>query len=135
MPHATASFDPIPDQELICIERELVRLDRLARALDSQFRLPGTSLRLGFDTIVGLVPGIGDILTTAPATFIIWRAHRMGLGKHHLIRMLANTGLDFAIGSVPVIGDLFDAGFKSNLRNIAILRQVLGARQAARTGT
>ncbi|MBV1724214.1 MAG: DUF4112 domain-containing protein [Hoeflea sp.] len=97
--------------------------------LDSRFRLPGTTIRFGFDSIIGLVPGIGDTLMAAPSAWIIWRGHKMGLGKRHLARMIANTGIDYVIGSVPVIGDIFDVGFKANLRNLSILREELGTRK------
>ncbi|MGJ8571146.1 MAG: DUF4112 domain-containing protein [Hoeflea sp.] len=127
------------ERELIVIERELENLNRLARTLDSRFRLPGTPIRFGLDTIVGLIPGIGDTLMAAPSAWIIWRGHRMGIGKRHIARMLANSVADYVIGLVPVIGDLFDVGFKANLRNVAILREQLGARQqahsSAQTGT
>ena len=125
---------PTLDHELISIERELAGLDRLARTLDSRYRLPGTSIRLGLDTIVGLIPGIGDTLTAAPSAWIIWRGYKMGVRRRHLARMIGNTGIDYVIGSIPVIGDIFDIGFKANLRNIAILREQLGARQTARHG-
>lgn len=119
------------DQDSIVIAQELDRLDRLARTLDSRFRLPGTPIRFGLDTIVGLVPGIGDTLVAAPSAWIIWRGHRMGIGKRRIARMVANSAADYVIGLVPVIGDLFDIGFKANLRNVAILREHLDARQQA----
>ena len=117
------------DRDLIVIERELDHLNRLARTLDSRFRLPGTSIRFGLDTVVGLIPGIGDTLVAAPSVWIIWRGHRMGIGRRHIARMVANSAADYVIGLVPVIGDLFDVGFKANLRNVTILRQQLGARK------
>ncbi|MBU4527792.1 DUF4112 domain-containing protein [Hoeflea sp.] len=120
---------PTLDQDSLLIERELAQLDRLAKMLDSRFRLPGTTIRFGFDSIIGLVPGIGDTLMAAPSAWIIWRGHKMGLGKRHLARMIANTGIDYVIGSVPVIGDIFDVGFKANLRNLSILREELGTRK------
>ncbi len=122
---------PTLDQDILLIERELAQLDRLAKTLDSRFRLPGTSIRFGLDSIVGLIPGIGDTLTAAPSAWIIWRGHKMGIGKRHLARMIANTGIDYVIGSIPVIGDIFDVGFKANLRNLTILREELGARKSA----
>lgn len=119
------------DRDFIVIERELARLDRLASTLDSRFRLPGTPIRFGLDTVIGLIPGIGDTLVAAPSAWIIWRGHRMGIGKRHIARMIANSTADYVIGLVPVIGDLFDIGFKANLRNVAILREQLGARLEA----
>jgi len=119
------------EPDLMAIERELESLNRLARMLDSRFRLPGTSIRFGLDSVIGLVPGIGDTLVAAPSAWIIWRGHRMGIGKRHLARMIANSAADYVIGLVPVIGDLFDAGFKANLRNVAILHAHLDARKQA----
>jgi len=116
------------DHDTRTIEQELARLDRLATLLDSRFRLPGTSIRFGLDSIVGLVPGIGDTLVAAPSAWMIWRGHTMGLSKWHLTRMAANLGIDYVIGAIPLIGDLFDIGFKANLRNLAILREGLDAR-------
>tara|TARA_R110002012_G_scaffold77282_14_gene195952 strand:- start:8144 stop:8566 length:423 start_codon:yes stop_codon:yes gene_type:complete len=115
------------------IERELDHLNRLARTLDSRFVLPGTSIRFGLDTLIGLVPGIGDTLVAAPSAWIIWRGHRMGIGKRHIARMVANSAADYVIGLVPVIGDLFDVGFKANLRNVAILQEQLNARKQAQS--
>lgn len=115
------------------IERELDHLNRLARTLDSRFVLPGTSIRFGLDTLIGLVPGIGDTLVAAPSAWIIWRGHRMGIGKRHIARMVANSAADYVIGLVPVIGDLFDVGFKANLRNVAILKEQLDARKQAQS--
>ena len=80
------------------IERELDHLNRLARTLDSRFVLPGTSIRFGLDTLIGLVPGIGDTLVAAPSAWIIWRGHRMGIGKRHIARMVANSAADYVIG-------------------------------------
>jgi len=121
------------DRDLIVIERELETLNRLAKTLDSRFRLPGTSIRFGLDTLIGLVPGIGDTLVAAPSAWIIWRGHRMGIGKRHIARMVANSAADYVIGLVPVIGDLFDVGFKANLRNVAILQEQLDARKQAQS--
>ncbi|MEM5471763.1 DUF4112 domain-containing protein [Hoeflea sp. AS60] len=122
---------PTFEQDIIVIEQELVRLDRLARTLDSRFVLPGTSIRFGLDTIVGLIPGIGDTLMAAPSAWMIWRGHKMGVSKWHLARMAGNTGLDYVIGAIPIIGDIFDVGFKANLRNVAILREQLDVKNLA----
>ncbi|SOE18953.1 uncharacterized protein DUF4112 [Hoeflea halophila] len=120
------------DHDRHTIDQELARLDRLATLLDSRFRLPGTSIRFGLDSIVGLVPGIGDTLVAAPSAWMIWRGHAMGVSKWHLTRMAANLGIDYVIGAIPLVGDLFDIGFKANLRNLAILREGLDARRFPR---
>ena len=103
----------------------LARLERAARLMDSAVRIPGTRIRVGLDSIVGLVPGIGDTLALAPGAWIIGSAWNMGAPGHVLGRMAVNSGIDWAIGTVPLIGDLFDVGFKANLRNVALLREHL----------
>ena len=105
--------------------RELDRLERLANRMDTLFRLPGTNIRVGLDSIIGLVPGLGDTAAMLPSGYIIWRAKGLGAPPPLLARMIANTGVDFVLGSIPLIGDLFDVGFKANRRNTALLRQHL----------
>lgn len=101
---------------------DLDRIDRLAGALDAKFRLPGTNWRFGWDGLVGLVPGVGDLLTVAPSVWMILEGRRLGVPAGVLARMAANTAVDFGLGSVPILGDLFDIAFKANLRNAALLR-------------
>lgn len=118
------------------IEAEIASLDRLAKQLDAKFRLPLTRFRFGWDSIVGLIPGVGDALVATPSAYMIYRGHKLGASRRALIRMSANTGLDFMLGSVPVIGDILDFGFKANLRNSAILKEeLLGLQQKARHET
>ncbi|PHP29583.1 DUF4112 domain-containing protein [Limimaricola cinnabarinus] len=102
---------------------ELARLDRLAHMLDARFKLFG--FRFGYDSLLGLIPGIGDTITLAPSAWLVWRAHQLGLPKAKIGKMAMNTGVDYVVGSIPVIGDLIDFGFKANLRNAAILREHL----------
>lgn len=90
--------------------------------MDSAFRIPGTRFRFGLDSLVGIIPGLGDLATSVPAGYIIFESYRMGLPTHKLMRQGANVAIDTVVGSVPLVGDLFDTGFKANLRNIAILR-------------
>ncbi|MGR3321974.1 MAG: DUF4112 domain-containing protein [Pseudooceanicola sp.] len=99
------------------------RLDRLAERLDAAFRIPGTSIRVGWDSILGLLPGVGDVAALVPGGYIILEAHKLCLPKRKLARMGVNTGIDWAIGSVPLIGDIFDVGFKANRRNVALIRE------------
>jgi hypothetical protein len=108
--------------------QEIERLARLSRLLDSKFRIPGTSIRFGWDQLLGIVPGVGDLAAVAPASYLIYRAHRLGARKRTIGRMVANTGVDFAIGSIPLLGDVFDIYFKSNKRNIALLQRELARR-------
>ncbi|WP_432254268.1 DUF4112 domain-containing protein [Limimaricola sp. AA108-03] len=102
---------------------ELARLDRLAHLMDARFKLFG--FRFGYDSLLGLIPGIGDTISLAPSAWLVWRAHQLGVPKRKIGRMAVNTGVDYVVGSIPVIGDLVDFGFKANLRNAAILREHL----------
>jgi uncharacterized protein DUF4112 len=105
---------------------------RLARLLDDAFEIPGTGWRIGIDPIVGLVPGIGDILPALAGGYAIWVASRLGAPASLLARMAANLGLDALAGAVPVAGDLFDAGWKPNVRNLRLVERWLAAPGPAR---
>jgi hypothetical protein len=104
---------------------DLQRLERLAARMDSAFRVPGTGIRVGYDSIVGLIPGIGDTLAAIPAAYIIYEGRRLGVSNGVLGRMIANAGVDYVIGLIPLVGDRFDAGFKANRRNVALVRRDL----------
>lgn len=108
-------------------ERAVARLSRLAHLLDSAIRIPGTGIRFGADSIVGLAPGIGDALTGLLAAYIVVEAARLGVPKRKLLRMAANVGLDATVGAIPILGDLFDVAFKANRRNLRIIEEHLGA--------
>lgn len=99
----------------------LARVDRLAWFLDNSIRLPG-GFRLGFDSLVGLVPGLGDGVGLATSGYILLEAYRANVGNVVLLRMLLNVLIEAAVGIVPVLGDLFDMVWKSNSRNAALLR-------------
>ncbi|MGR3479548.1 DUF4112 domain-containing protein [Salipiger marinus] len=103
----------------------LARVERLARRMDRAFRLPFTRIRLGWDAILGLVPGIGDTLALLPAVWILKEAREMGAPNPLLAQMAGNMGVDWLIGLVPFLGDIFDVGFRANLRNTALLRRWL----------
>ena len=113
-------------------ETSLRRVARLAYWLDDRFRIPGTNRRVGLDGLVGLLPGIGDVGTSLIAAYILLEAARLGVPKAVLARMLANIGVDFAVGLVPLVGDLADLAWKANRRNAHLLRdQLLAARAGA----
>ena len=114
--------------------RILERLDRLAHNLDSRYRVPGTRIRFGWDSILGLVPGLGDAVTLGPAAYILYHANKVGAPNEVVGRMVFNAGLDWIVGSIPLIGDLFDVGLKANRRNVKLLREHLEARAATRRG-
>ncbi|HYE00892.1 MAG TPA: DUF4112 domain-containing protein [Alphaproteobacteria bacterium] len=97
------------------------RLEQIAQVMDSAFTVPGTEYRFGLDFLIGLVPGIGDAITTGIGAYLVWEARRLGAPKTLLIRMAGNVAIDGVVGSVPLIGDLFDAGFKANRRNLRLL--------------
>ncbi|WP_103762817.1 DUF4112 domain-containing protein [Roseovarius confluentis] len=109
----------------------LARLDRLANTLDSKFRIPLLGIPVGWDSILGLIPGVGDLVPLGPGAWIIVEGHRMGARKRVLGRMALNTGVDTVIGGIPLIGDAFDLFFKSHRRNVALLRRDLDVPSAA----
>lgn len=93
----------------------------LAQTLDDAVRVPGTQIGVGLDFLLGLVPGVGDLAAGALGTYGLWVAQQMGAPRSVLLRMAGNIAVDTVVGSVPLLGDLFDVGFKSNLRNLALL--------------
>ncbi len=101
----------------------LDRIDGLAHQLDSAFRIPGTRIRLGYDSIIGLIPGIGDAAGFVPGAYIVYESRRMGAPNSLLARQIFNIGVDAIVGSVPLIGDVFDVGWKANRRNAALIRE------------
>ena len=111
--------------------RLVSRLERIAKTMDSAFRLPGTRIRIGFDSIVGLIPGVGDSLTALPALYIIGSAWRLDAPPGLIGRMLFNSGVDLVVGSVPLIGDIFDVGWKSNRRNVDLLKDWISSKTRA----
>jgi len=113
-----------PEPEVGTLDpRSLERLRRLGNLLDNSIRVPGTNFRFGLDSIIGLVPGIGDLAGGALSLYIIVEAARLGVPRPLLFRMGYNVAVDALVGAVPVLGDLFDAGFKANLRNLALVQQ------------
>jgi uncharacterized protein DUF4112 len=106
--------------------REIVeRLDRLATLLDTVLVIPGTKIRFGADAIIGLVPGIGDVVTTALSAYIVYEAHRLGAPQHVIMRMIANVAFDSVVTAVPVAGSVADVFFRANRRNMRLLREWL----------
>jgi hypothetical protein len=103
-------------------------IERLADLLDTRWRIPGLGWRFGLDTIVGLVPGVGDTITGALGLYIIARAHQLGASKALMARMGWNVLVDSVLGAVPLVGDLFDLANKSNTRNIRLLLRDLERR-------
>jgi hypothetical protein len=91
--------------------------------LDSAFRVPGTRLTFGLDPLLGLIPGLGDVTTPVFAALVLLHAVRLRVPRVVQLRMLINAVIDFGLGAVPVVGDLFDFGWKANVRNLALLER------------
>ncbi|MGB3712724.1 MAG: DUF4112 domain-containing protein [Erythrobacter sp.] len=101
------------------------RVEAMEILLERSFRIPGTDIPVGLDAIIGLVPVIGDLITTALGAYIVWEARNLGMSKWQLTRMGANVAVDTVIGLVPLIGDAADLAFRSNTRNLKIIRKHL----------
>jgi hypothetical protein len=106
-------------------------LDNLARYLDGLFRIPGTGWRFGLDALIGLIPNVGDTLTSFASFYILLAGVRYGVPKITLLRMAFNIGLDYVAGTIPFVGDLFDFFWKSNKQNMDLIR----TRATGRAGT
>ncbi|WP_246338145.1 DUF4112 domain-containing protein [Azospirillum oleiclasticum] len=113
----------------IDLER-LERLRRLTRLMDSRWRIPGTRIPIGLDGIASIAPVVGDSATALVSAYIVWEAARFGLPKSLVARMIGNVGLDWAVGSIPVLGTIFDIAFKANRRNLDLLHEHLEDRLA-----
>lgn len=121
---------PLPPAE----RRRLEALQRWATVLDAAFGIPGTRIRFGLDALIGLIPGAGDAVAALFSAAIILQAARMGIPRVVLIRMVFNALLDTFVGVIPFLGDLFDIGWKANLRNVRLLDRFAaqGQRQPTR---
>src|SRR5215475_1906624 len=106
-------------------EQRLARLDAIAKLLDVAFIVPGTNIRYGVDGLIGLIPVVGDIITTAISLWLVREARALGAPWHITARMLANVAVDGAVGLVPVAGDAFDVMFRANVKNVRLLRRWL----------
>ena len=100
----------------------IARLDALASLLDTAILIPGTNVRFGLDAMIGLVPGVGDVVTTLLSLYIVKEARALGAPRHLILRMLGNVALDSMVGAVPLAGDVFDVMWRANRRNMNLLR-------------
>ncbi|ABA57933.1 hypothetical protein Noc_1444 [Nitrosococcus oceani ATCC 19707] len=116
---------PPPDDPQLRIHQERERLAKLAYWLDDRFRIPGTNWRIGADGLVGLIPGVGDGITTAVSAYLVLEARRLGISKAVLMRMIWNVAIDGLVGTVPLVGDLFDIRWKANRKNMQLLNEHL----------
>jgi len=103
--------------------RQIDQLRQWSRVMDSAYRVPGTQVRFGWDPIVGLVPGLGDVATASFSAVLLYRALRLGVPRVVLARMVLNILIDLAAGIVPFVGDLVDVAWKSNSLNFALLER------------
>jgi len=104
----------------------MARITLVAKLMDNAFLIPGLNRRVGLDAVLGLVPGVGDALSAALASYIIWEARQLGLPRWKIARMIGNVAVDTAIGAIPFAGDVFDVFFKANERNLRIIHEHLG---------
>jgi hypothetical protein len=121
--NATHAFGTFRFARPLSRAERIARLDKLATLLDIAFRIPFTKFRFGVDGLIGLAPGLGDIVTTGLSLWIVHEAYRLGVPKPMLVRMLGNVAVDGLIGVVPVAGDVFDVLWRANRRNVRILRE------------
>jgi hypothetical protein len=109
-------------------------LETLSTYLDGFFRVPGTGWRFGFDALIGLIPNVGDTLTSLASFYILIAGVRYGVPKITLLRMAFNIGLDYLVGTIPFIGDAFDFVWKANKQNIDLIRERATGKNVATTG-
>jgi hypothetical protein len=105
-------------------------LEALAELMDSVFRIPGLGTRFGIDALIGLIPGFGDTVSSAVSLYILNAARCYGVPRATLLRMAANIAIDYALGSIPLLGDISDVYWKANLKNVALLQQHLAVTPA-----
>jgi hypothetical protein len=101
------------------------RIETMELLLERSFVIPGINRPVGLDSIAGLIPIVGDIVTAAMGAYIVWEANNLGIPKWKLWRMAGNIAFDTAIGAIPIAGDLFDFMFRSNSRNLKIIKRHL----------
>lgn len=114
-------------------EQRIARLDAFATLLDTAFVIPGTQIRFGIDALIRLVPGIGDLATTAMCLYVVNEARALGAPRLLIARMLANVAFDGVVGAVPILGDAVDVAFRANRRNMELLLAHLDKAEGPRT--
>lgn len=129
----TTGLVGVTDEERPRLEHSLNRLDRLARLMDDQFELPILRKRIGLDPIIGLIPGGGDWATWVVGVYIFWSSLRLGVPRRILTRQVINLTTDLVVGYIPALGDLFDAAFKANRRNVDMVLDFYGVKSGSGT--
>jgi hypothetical protein len=127
MPSPQEQFDRIAGQLPIGRDPASVRrrLEAMEMVLERALVFPGTNYRIGLDAIVGLVPVVGDVITASMGAWLVWEARNLGMSKFQLVRMAGNVAVDTAVGAIPFVGDAFDFLFRSNTKNLRILKRYL----------
>jgi hypothetical protein len=105
--------------------RRIKRIRNLAYLLDNSIRIPGTKYRIGLDPIIGLIPGVGDTIGAILSVYIVSESARLGVPKRTLLHMIYNIGVEALVGAIPIAGDIFDAAWKANAKNAALLDEYL----------
>ena len=99
------------------------RVEMVERVLENAFTIPGLRRKVGLDAVVGLVPVAGDVVSALMGMYLVWEGRNLGMSKWQLARMSANVGVDTLLGAIPVVGDGFDFLFRSNTRNLKMIRK------------
>ena len=123
-----------PSSPVFAADARLRWVEHVARLMDSQFRLPGTRFRFGLDPLLGLVPIVGDLSSTAVSVVLLLTMLRHGASGAVVVRMALNILIDTVVGAIPILGNVFDFTFKSNERNVALLRRHYAQGQQAGSG-
>ncbi len=111
---------------------EAIQLEWLVRLMDSLFLVPGTNIRFGLDAVLGLIPALGDTATSIVSLYILQSASRQGVSRLTMTRMVANVAIDYVVGSVPVLGDVFDVYWKANQKNLELMKAHTSSNSAVR---
>ena len=127
MPTRQEQFEQLASQLPIGRDPASVRrrLEAMEMVLERAVVLPGTNYRIGLDAIAGLIPVVGDVITASMGAWLVWEARNLGMSKFQLVRMTGNVAVDTAVGAIPLLGDAFDFMFRSNSRNLRILKRYL----------
>jgi hypothetical protein len=127
MPTPQEQFDRMANQLPIGRDPASVRkrLEAMEKVLERAFIIPGINRPVGLDSIAGLVPVLGDLITASMGAWLVWEGRNLGMSRFQIVRMAGNVGVDTALGAIPLVGDLFDFVFRSNTRNLRIIKRYL----------
>ena len=127
MPVSQRQFETIANRLPIGRDPAAVRqrIEAIEKLLERLFTLPGTNYRFGLDVLLDVIPVVGDVIAAAMGAWIVWEARNLGMSKWHIARMSGNVGIDFLLGAIPWIGAVPDFFFRSNSRNLRIVKRWL----------